>query len=364
MNSTSIYDVSLNEAVDLIQLCGAETTYLLQGHMGIGKSAMLSELAKRLPTHTPVYFDCTTKDLGDIMLPRIAEAGADAAYVSFAPNEELGLHLGKPIILMIDELGKANPAVKNALTRLLYERKSGSYSLPEGSIVFATTNLAGEGVGDLLMAHQWNRISVLTVRKPSHIEWLEWAINNRMNPALMGWVKEHPELFQTFDEVKDPTQNPYIFHPRDPSRKAFVTPRSLERASNIIDRVQGKVADSVLTSALIGTLGARAAMDLMAFVQLTNDLPSWSSIVTGPATAKIPNSAAAICMVVYRALSIIKDDEITPFMEYLMRLDPEAQGLFANGVRAPAYHMQSKIMLNKSFTQFVQTRAYLFGSDQ
>ena len=242
MQATAIYDLNLEQCADLIQAAGSEVTFLVQGHLGIGKSALLSTLAERLPTHTPVYFDCTTKDLGDIMLPNIADV-EDGGYVRFSTNEELGLHLDKPIVLMIDELGKANPAVKNALTRILYERKMGGYTLHPDSLVFATTNLGTEGVGDMLMAHQWNRITVLTVRKPTHIEWLEWGINNGVDHTLLGWVRDNPQLFQTFDEVKDPAQNPYIFHPRDPSRKAFVTPRSLEKASRIIQQTKGKVDD-------------------------------------------------------------------------------------------------------------------------
>ena len=177
-------------------------------------------------------------------------------------------------------------------------------------------------------------------------------------------MRDNPRLFQTFEEVKDPEQNPYIFHPRDPSRKAFVTPRSLERASHIIAQVHGNLPDSVLTSALIGTVGARAAMDLMAFVQLTNDLPTLESIKTSPQTAKVPTSAAAVCMVVYRTLSVLEADWMDNWMIYMERLDPEAQGLFANGVRSPSYAKQTMVMMNRSFTAWVQRRAYLFGADQ
>jgi len=181
---------------------------------------------------------------------------------------------------------------------------------------------------------------------------------------LLGWVRDNPQLFQSFEEVKDPEQNPYIFHPRDPSRKAFVTGRSLEKASNIVKATMGKVDDMTLTAALMGTLGDRAAMDLMAFVRLANDLPSHASIKDDPANAKVPTSAAATCMVVYRALSTMEAGWVDNWMTYLDRLDTEAQGLFANGVRSPKYAKQSVVLLNKSFTRWVQSRAYLFGADQ
>ena len=142
-----MYSLSIDETVNAIETAGEMRTILVQGHMGTGKSSILSNLAKELTTHTPCYFDCTTKDLGDITIPKLNMLdGSD--YVAFATNEELGVHLNKPIILMIDEYGKANPSVKNAMLRLMLERKIGGYTLHKDSIVFATTNLGAQGVGD------------------------------------------------------------------------------------------------------------------------------------------------------------------------------------------------------------------------
>jgi hypothetical protein len=330
--------------------------------MGIGKSSLLKTLSASLSTHTPCYFDCTTKDLGDITLPRIAEAGADAAYVTYATNEELGAHHGGPIILMIDEYGKANPSVKNALLRLMLERKIGSYELHEDSVIFATTNLGAEGVGDILPPHARNRITVVTARKPSNMQWIEWGINNGVDHTLLGWCKDNPQLFNSFDDHPNPDDNPYIFHPKQ-QRAAFVTPRSLEAASDVLKSRDG-MDDMTVTAALMGTIGDRGAMDLMAFVKLADQLPSLESIRKGPETAKIPTSASAVCLVVYRTLATMDAELIAPWMVYMTRLDKEAQGMFANGVRAPKYGKQAMIMTNGKFTNWAMEHAYLFASDK
>ena len=129
-----MYALSLDQIANAIATVGHQRTILVQGHMGNGKSSLLNTLADRFPTHTPCYFDCTTKDLGDLSIPSL---NTEQGYVTYLPNEELGLHLDKPVILMIDEYGKANPSVKNALLRDMLERNR----FPEGSIIFATTNL-------------------------------------------------------------------------------------------------------------------------------------------------------------------------------------------------------------------------------
>jgi len=360
-NAQQMYQLSLDQIEDFIAATGHKRTALVQGHMGTGKSSLLTALAKRLPTHTPCYFDCTTKDLGDITLPNIQTADGQG-YVTYATNEELGAHINAPIILMIDEYGKANPAVKLALLRLMLERKIGSYTLHPDSIIFATTNLGAEGVGDLLPPHARNRITVITARKPSNMEWIEWGINAEVDHTLLGWCKDNPQLFLSFEDVRDPDENPYIYHPKA-QRAAFVTPRSLEAASDILKQ-RDMFDDQTLTGTLMGTIGDRAAMDLMAFVKLADQLPSLQSIKDDPKSAKVPDSAAAVCMVVYRTLASLEKDWLDAWMDYMPRLDKEAQGMFANGVRAPKYSKQAMVMTNKKFTKWAMDNNYMFAADK
>jgi energy-coupling factor transporter ATP-binding protein EcfA2 len=357
----SMYQIDLPQCVDLIAAVGSDRTVLAQGHMGSGKSSMLHMLGEKLPKHRKIYFDATTKDLGDIMIPSMQSIEKDGC-VRMIPHEELGLHIDGPIILMLDEYGKANPAVKNAMLRLMLERKVGSYSLHPDSIVFATTNLGSEGVGDILPPHARNRMTVVQIKKTNNMDLIEYGINNNWDHSLLGWVKDNPHLMASFEDIKDPSENPYIFDPRA-QRAAFVTGRSLEAASDIL-KVRAGFDDITLTAALMGTIGDRGAMDLMAFVSLSDQLPTLQSIKDNPKSAKVPDSAAAICMVVYRTLSALDKDWLNSWMDYLPRLDTEAQAMFANGVRAPKYSKQSMVMTNKKFTEWAMKNNHLYTADK
>ena len=356
-----MYALNLEQSAQLIEAIGHMRTVLMQGDIGTGKSSTLGELSARMPKHHAVYFDCTTKDLGDMMIPSLQSIDADGC-VRMIPNEELGVHLKQPVILMIDEFGKANPSVKNAMLRLMLERKIGSYSLHPDSIVFATTNKGSEGVGDMLPPHARNRMTVIQVRKTDHMDWIEWGINNGIDATLLGWVKDNPQLMASFEDVKDPDENPYIFHPQQ-QRAAFVTPRSLHAASDILKQREA-FDDQTLTAALMGTIGDRGAMDLMSFVKLADQLPSLQSVKDDPKNAKVPDSAAAICMVVYRTLAALEKDWLNAWMDYLPRLDTEAQALFANGVRAPKYSKQAMVMQNKKFTEWAMKNSHLYSADK
>jgi hypothetical protein len=51
-------------------------------------------------------------------------------------------------------------------------------------------------------------------------------------------------------------------------------------------------------------------------------------------------------------------------MDYMVRLDKEAQGMFANGVRSPKYPKQTVVMTNKKFTAWAMANNYMFASDK
>lgn len=357
-----MYELNLQQTANLITTIGDEITVLVEGHMGTGKSTLLSLLGENFPDHELCYFDCTTKDLGDLSVPNIVGDAARALdYVTFSPNEEFGIHLNRPVAIMLDEFGKANPMVKQGLTRLMLERMIGNRKLPEGSIVFATTNLGAENVGDMMAAHQLNRVTRVKLRKPDVMAWLEYGFNNALDPIILSWVKDNPQLMQTFEDCRA-EDNPYIFHPNE-VRTSFVTPRSLRKASDIMLRRE-KLDDDTLTAALIGTIGGRGALDLMAYVKLADQLPSLEAVKTNPKAAVVPASPAAVCMVVFRTLANIESEWMDNWMTYLNRLEPEAQAMFANGARSKGYKKQGVVMRNKTFQDWVRTNKHLYTADQ
>ena len=357
-----LFALTIDECADAIQAVGTRVTTLVQGHMGSGKSSILKILSQRLPNHVPCYFDCTTKDLGDLMLPKIL-TNDDAEFVRFAPNEEMGFHHGKPVILMIDEFGKANQSVKNGMMRVMLERRLGSMELHKDSLVFATTNLGTEGVGDLLQPHHRNRITTVRMKKPSPVDWIEgFAINAGIHPAVIRWVHEFGEtLFATFEEVTDPESNPYIYHPKS-VRASFVTPRSLELASHWL-HAKDRISQTTLKQALMGTIGARGGADLEAYIAIHDQLPKKKEIIDNPMMAKVPENASATMMLVTNALIGMDREFVSPWMQYMNRLDTEAQGYFVMQVRNPKYDKKGMVMTNKDFTAWCVANNFLFTAD-
>ena len=353
--------VSLKEFAQAISTVGKDVTIIGQGEPGIGKSAMLKFIAAQNPGHETAYIDCTLLDLGDFALPYTEQVDNKLSGVNkitkFAPNARFKMHGDKPVIVMLDEIGKAMKSVKNVLLTLMLEHRIGDSYLPDGSIVFGTTNLLTDGVGDMLEAHARNRVAFVTVRKPDADEWIEWAVGNDIDPTIIAWVKQYSHALASYT---DPSQkdNPYIFNPTRAGMGAVVTPRSLEKASYIAKQ-RTSLGDALTISLLTGTIGESAARDMQAFFTVVDKLPTWDAILNDPTGAKLPDDTVARCILVFSAVARVDKDSLSKWMRYVQRMDKEWQALFALSVmKSPT--KQSFCAFNKDFKDWALANQWMF----
>ena len=339
--------VSLTDAAKLVNTCGQSNTFIFQGEPGIGKSAMLETLEIECDMESR-YIDCALLDLGDLQMPKVTDS------VEFVPNKMFVSD--EPVVVMLDEIGKAMRPVQNALLTLLLEHRIGSHKLPEGSIVFGTTNLASDGVGDMLQAHAKNRVTFLTVRKPDADEWVEWGVDNGIQPEVLAWVKEYPHCLASYaDDPEGAVDNPYIFNPRK-QQAAFVTPRSLAHASHIVKQ-RPMLSDGVMISALSGTIGESAARDMQAFLSVADALPPFKAIIEKPETVQVPDSPIACVILSLGAVTRMTADNVDAWMTYLVRLPREVQFMFAqNAMRSRS---AAVVVKSKAFTDWARSNSYL-----
>jgi hypothetical protein len=355
--------VSLKEAEDQIISLGANATVHLMGEPGVGKTSMFKNIVKRTG-FKGIYIDAPNIELGELGIP-IPDHSTKTTRMY--PNEQWGFHLDEPLVIFIDEFTKAHTAVKNMLHPMLNEpRQIMGIPLHPQTIVVTAGNYTGDGVGDNMMAHSRNRISVMSVRKPHsgfNIDgsidpdsWGEWAILNDVAPEVCAWVKEHPHVLASY---LDPAQagNKYIFNPKE-AQKSFVSPRSLARASNIL-KARAGVTTNATVCALEGTIGAPAARDLMAFVEVADSLPRWEDIVKSPTTAQVPSSPAALCMLAFSAVQRVDRETIGKFFEYLKRTPKELQSVFClTGMKND--DKKKLFLTSQSFVDWMRTNQYLF----
>ena len=354
---------TLKEAEDLILAVGSDTTFHLMGEPGVGKTSMFKNLVRRTG-YRGIYIDAPNVELGELGIPI---PDHETKTTRIYPNEQWGFHIDEPKVIFIDEFTKAHQAVKNMMHPMLNDpRMIMGMPLHPDDIVITAGNYTGDGVGDTMMAHSRNRISIINIKKPhagfnvdgsiDGDSWGAWAIANDIAPEILAWVKQHPELLASYLDASQ-EQNKYIFNPKE-AQKSFVSPRSLARASNIISK-RDKVTENVIVCALEGTIGAAAARDLMTFVSVADSLPSWEDIVKNPQVAQVPDSPVALCMLAFSAVQRVERDTIGKFFTYLKRTPKELQSVFClTGMKND--DKKKLFLTSQPFVDWMRENQYLF----
>lgn len=356
-------EVTLNEAEELILAIGNTNAVHLVGEPGVGKTAMFERLVDRTG-YRGIYIDTPNTELGDIGIPM---PNHETKTTALYPNEHWGFHRDEPLCIFIDEFTKpSSQAVQNMLHPLLNERRIGGNRLHKDSIVITAGNNTTDGVGDMLKAHSLNRLTVVPIKKPQagfnadgsvdDDSWGMWAIKTDIAQEVIAWVKAYPQALASYRDASQ-ADNPYIFNPKTP-QKSFVSPRSLARASNII-KSRERITRNALITALSGTIGEAAARDMVAYVEVSDSLPSWEEVISDPRGAKLPSSPAALNIMAFGALQRINRATVDKWFEYLKRTPKELQSVFClSGFKHP--EKKQILVTSSSLVNWMRDNQYLF----
>lgn len=357
--------LSHEEVADLIASVGHLRTVLVQGENGVGKSSVMDTL-KAMPALKDHFFvppvDCAQMDVGDHIIPApdfengVTRGLPNERYGVNARNQK-GVNGSRPVVLNFDELGKAPKHVQASIAPVFYERRLGSFTLPEGSLLFGTTNLGMEGLGDFMPSHTRNRLIVVTMRKPTYEEWRDrFAIPRGLEAEVIAFGDKFPKVFDSFldyekegkyagkDQAKD---NEYIYNPRV-VQEAYASPRSLHAVSDIIASCR-KLPMDVVGAAINGAVGVPTGEQLKSFVMFGRELPDFRQIVLDPEGTSIPTSPVAQIVQTFQLVTRTEDrSQAESVIKYVKRMRDEMQSLFCNTVAAS----NEKVSKFASITEF------------
>lgn len=357
---TTTMSVNHDEAARAIRASGHLVTYVIEGEPGVGKSSILKSLKKQMgDKYDYIYIDVPTKDIPDVALPAVDLQ--ERMTRSLVNEIWLGSDRNKPKVIMLDEAFKGGDYVKLLINRLMLERTVGDYQLPEGSIVFATTNLATDGVGDRSNGHTNSRVVRLHMRKPNLEEWTSWAIKNQVDGSLLAWVQSRPDLFHSYTDYEGVTSVSndsesvlhYIFSPATGNTKTYVAPRTLKLASDQMKAID-ETGWNLTSICLAGTFGKKAALDFEAYAKLGLSLPKFDEVLANPEKTALPTDNMAKLVFVYRSLNHVKTaNHVESLMTYMKRFNnPE---LIVTWVRSGVLRedLSDLIINSKSVTNYV-----------
>lgn len=332
-------DINFNQCVELISNAGQVQTIVVRGQPGIGKTAMGKVIAAQKGLHE-VTIDCATMvDGGDITIPWMM--GDSFRHV---PNTVFGATEQVPSVICLDEIGKANRSVIAAITPLLRDRKIAGIKLHPETIIYATSNNISDGVGDNIPAHIWNGVTAVQMRNPTAEEWINgFALHAGVCGEVIAWAHSNPQIFEHYTDGtnKKPEDNVYIFNPFDADRQQYVSCRSLERVSRIIER-KGQMSRDTLLAAVSGTVGHVGAHELITLADLGDQMPLYADVIDAPTTVPIPAKPvvqiiSAIKYATRCCQAKAKASEREAVATYAGRLREEVQALFIHQTTTGPY---------------------------
>jgi hypothetical protein len=237
----------------------------LWGPPGIGKSDIVHQIAEQF--NAPVI-DVRLSLWEPTDIKGIPYFDSNTSKMVWAPPGELPdaefASKHKNVVLFLDEMNSAAPAVQAAAYQLILNRKVGTYRLPDNVMIVAAGNReADKGVTYRMPAPLANRFVHLEM-KVDFDDWFQWAVNHKINKDVVG--------FLNFSK-----KDLYDFDPKSPSR-SFATPRSWSFVSELLE---DNLDDGTTTDLVAGSVGEGLAVKFMAHRKIASAMPDPTEILAG-----------------------------------------------------------------------------------
>ena len=271
----------MSEAVDsrTVTLAEAETRILdafevkrpvfLWGLPGVGKSELMEQIARNEYLGNTHLVDVRVALMEPTDLRGMPYFDRDSGKMKWAPpvdlpDEDLASQYDT-VILFLDEMNSAAPAVQAAGYQLILNRRIGTYKLPDNVVIVAAGNRESDkGVTYRMPSPLANRFVHLEVRVDFD-SWLNWAVNNKIHEDVIGYCS-----FAKGDLCD--------FNPRS-SGRSFAAPRTWTYVSDFVKKPG--MADDRLTDLVSGCVGEGIAIKFMAHRKVAKDMPMPADILAG-----------------------------------------------------------------------------------
>jgi hypothetical protein len=248
----------------------AKRPVFLWGPPGIGKSEVVAEVAEELKG--PVI-DLRMAQMEPTDIRGIPYFNKDINKMDWAepvdlPSKEFAAQ--HPIVvLFLDEMNSAPPAVQAAGYQLILNRRVGKYHLPDNVVIVAAGNRdSDKGVTYRMPMPLANRFVHVEMRA-DFASWQNWAVNKGIHKDVVGYL--------SFAK-----QDLYDFDAKSASR-AFATPRSWCFVSDLLhDEVN--VDNDTLFNLVAGAVGEGLAVKFQAHRKIAGRMPEPSDILSGKVT--------------------------------------------------------------------------------
>ena len=253
----------------LVKAFAKKRPAFLWGPPGIGKSELVAEICNDMGGH---MIDLRMAQMEPTDIRGIPFFNKELGVMDWAPPIELPseeLASQYPIVvLFLDEMNSAMPAVQAAGYQLILNGRVGKYVLPENVVIVAAGNRdSDKGVTYRMPMPLANRFLHLEMR-PDFASWQTWAVLNDIHQDVIGYLSFAKQDLYDFDAKS--------------SSRAFATPRTWTFVSQLLE--EDDCDADTLYNLVAGTVGEGLATKFMAHRKIASRMPNPSDILSGKVT--------------------------------------------------------------------------------
>ena len=194
----------------------------LWGPPGIGKSEVVAQITQNLGGF---MIDLRLGQMDPTDIRGIPFYNKELGRMDWAPpidlpDEELASQY-PIVVLFMDEMNSAAPAVQAAAYQLVLNRRIGKYRLPDNVVMVAAGNRESDkGVTYRMPTPLANRFVHVEMRA-DFATWQDWAVTNGIHKDVVGYLSFAKQDLYDFDAKS--------------SSRAFATPRSWTFVSELLE---------------------------------------------------------------------------------------------------------------------------------
>lgn len=271
MASSDNYTVtSVQARKSILTAFKAKRPIFMWGPPGIGKSELVQTITDELGgTMIDLRMaQCEPTDIRGIPFFNKDNGKMDWAPPIDLPDEELASQY-PIVVLFLDEMNSAPPAVQAAGYQLILNRRVGKYHLPDNVVIVAAGNRESDkGVTYRMPMPLANRFIHIEMR-PDFSSWQDWAVNNGIHTDVVSYLSFAKQDLYDFDSKS--------------SSRAFATPRSWVFVSDLLKNEQ-TIDNDTLFTLVAGAVGEGLATKFQAHRKVVGRLPEPTEILLGNVT--------------------------------------------------------------------------------
>lgn len=197
----------------------------VQGKPGIGKSAIIRQIADKLNYVHFLDIRLSQHDSTDLKgIPQVVDGLLQWVPPEFMPLNGSKYDDGNSGILFFDEINRASVEVLQSVFEIIHDRRIGMRPILSNWFIVAAGNYGYEDGTDVVEMDSAlkNRFQLIELESPNFWEWKNWAEQSGVNQIIIDYLEQNPGNLHYEDKEYNSDE--------------LVTPRTWEKFSHILNQ--------------------------------------------------------------------------------------------------------------------------------